>query len=196
LLSIGLDTGGYSGKTTAGISGVFIFFTGIGYCGAHHQKTYFLLLYAAVIVLFLAANLAIAFLLPDRMLLDPYGKPFYVVSSLLLLVMSLAILLAWQLCTQRKRGRRDRRRSSTTRATATTSNNNNNNTNTNNNNNNTNNNNMTNNPVSNSNGIAGHASCSSTSNSAGIINPQTRGPSLAAHFGQAHPQLQHCSQVI
>lgn len=24
-------TGGYSGKTTAGISGVFIFFTGIGY---------------------------------------------------------------------------------------------------------------------------------------------------------------------
>lgn len=41
--------GGHTGKETAMFAGVFIFFSLIGYCGAVHQKLFFLIPYVAVI---------------------------------------------------------------------------------------------------------------------------------------------------
>ena len=91
-----LHTGGYSGKTTAGISGVFIFFTSIGYCGAHHQKAYFLILYSFIILLFLGGNVVVAFIAPSITLLHPATKQFFIMATIMLIVMGLACFLAWQ----------------------------------------------------------------------------------------------------
>lgn len=48
--------GGYVGKETAGFAGLFIFFSLVGYCGAHHMKLFFLVPYIGVIGLGLVLN--------------------------------------------------------------------------------------------------------------------------------------------
>ncbi|RWS27019.1 hypothetical protein B4U80_06304 [Leptotrombidium deliense] len=88
--------GGYTGKTTACISGVFIFFTLIGYCGAHHQKAYFLVIYAIIIFVFIIGNIVAFFWIPDKTVFDINSRTFWVVSGVLFLVQLIACVLAWK----------------------------------------------------------------------------------------------------
>lgn len=89
--------GGYQGKETAGIAGVFIFFTLIGYCGAHRSSIYFLILYSIIILLFITGNLALWLFQPESSPLDPESRTVYAVSSLFLVLMVVGVFLSWQI---------------------------------------------------------------------------------------------------
>uniref|UniRef100_T1KY00 Uncharacterized protein n=1 Tax=Tetranychus urticae TaxID=32264 RepID=T1KY00_TETUR len=104
--------GGYRGKTTAAISIVMIFFTLIGYCGAHHQKAYFLIIYSIIIVLFVVSNVATFFVLPEHSLFNLEGKTFWILTMVLGCVLAFACLFAYQV--------RTRSNSSSTTTTTTT----------------------------------------------------------------------------
>ncbi|RWS07203.1 hypothetical protein B4U79_02093 [Dinothrombium tinctorium] len=88
--------GGYKGKTTAGISGVFIFFTLIGYCGAHHQKAYFLIIYAVIIFIFIFGNIITFVWIPEQTVFDINSRTFWIVSGVLFSVQLIACILAWK----------------------------------------------------------------------------------------------------
>lgn len=89
--------GGYRGKETAGIAGVFIFFTLIGYCGAHHQKIYFLVLYSIIILTFISGNIVLWAVNSDILVLDPESRTVYAVSGLFLVLMVVGVVLSWNI---------------------------------------------------------------------------------------------------
>lgn len=88
--------GGYKGKTTALISVVMIFFTLIGYCGAHHQKAYFLIVYSIIILFFISSNVVTFLVMPKYSVFNPEGKTFGVVTVIMVLVLMFACLFAYQ----------------------------------------------------------------------------------------------------
>lgn len=107
--------GGYRGKTTAAISIVMIFFTLIGYCGAHHQKAYFLIIYSIIIILFVVSNVATFFVLPEHSIFNLEGKTFWIMTMVLGCVLAFACLFAYQV-----RTRSGQSSSTTTMMTTTT----------------------------------------------------------------------------
>lgn len=89
--------GGYKGRTCAIVSVVFIFFALIGYCGAHHQKIYFLIVYSAIIFLFVTCNALIWIIAPQNSLLDSHSKTVIMMGLLFIGLMLAAIVLSWHL---------------------------------------------------------------------------------------------------
>ncbi|KAI1280636.1 hypothetical protein HDE_13581 [Halotydeus destructor] len=89
--------GGYHGKETSIIAGVFIFFTLIGYCGAHHQKIYFLVLYSIIILLFFSSQFALWLFDSEYVILDPESRTVYIVCCLFIILMVTGIILSWQI---------------------------------------------------------------------------------------------------
>lgn len=92
--------GGFKGKTSAGISAIVIFFTMIGYCGAHHQKPYFLVIYSIIIIIFIASNVVTFFVFPEQSIFSPEGKTFWFVTVILIIVLIFTCLLTYQVRTQ------------------------------------------------------------------------------------------------
>lgn len=89
--------GGFKGRTCAIASVVFIFFALIGYCGAHHQKVYFLIVYSAIIFLFVTCNSLIWIIAPQNSLLDSHSKTVIAMGLLFIGLMLAAIVLSWHL---------------------------------------------------------------------------------------------------
>lgn len=89
--------GGYKGRTCAIASVVFIFFALIGYCGAHHQKIVFLLIYSVIIFLFVISNALIWIIAPQESLLDSHSKTVILMGLLFIGLMFAAIVLSWHL---------------------------------------------------------------------------------------------------
>lgn len=88
--------GGYKGKTTALISSVVMLFTLIGYCGAHHHKAYFLVIYSIIIILFILSNAVTYYVLPNYSVFTIEGKTIIIVTVILVLVLVFACLFAYQ----------------------------------------------------------------------------------------------------
>lgn len=91
--------GGFKGKTSAGISAIIIFFTMIGYCGAHQQKPYFLVIYSLIIVIFIASSVTTFFLLPEQSIFSLEGKTFWIVTVILIIVLVFTCTLIYQIRT-------------------------------------------------------------------------------------------------
>jgi hypothetical protein len=84
------------GKNCALLSIVYIGWTLIGYCGAHHQKFSFLLIYSALVVLYVFSNIVVVGVLaPKFQWLD--ANLVWIMCGYFSVLMVCALLLAYQI---------------------------------------------------------------------------------------------------
>lgn len=69
----------------------------LGYCGAHHQKTYFLALYGIIILVFLGGNIFVMLFKPEKSVFDIESNSVVVLGLVFFMLMVLAFVLLIQL---------------------------------------------------------------------------------------------------
>lgn len=87
--------GNLKGKNCALLSIVYICWSLVGYCGAHHQKFSFLLIYSGLVVFYVFANIIIFGLLATKPWLD--ANLFWSMVFYFSLLMAIGLLHAYQI---------------------------------------------------------------------------------------------------
>ena len=70
-----------TGAQMAIFSGVFMVFTTIGYCGAHHHKSYLLIVYGSIMFIFTAGNIVVWVIYNDTSFLGSMGLRSIVIPA-------------------------------------------------------------------------------------------------------------------